>query len=215
VKPGRLIAIGDIHGCLTALERVLEAVAPKPEDTIVTLGDYVNCGPNSRSVIERLMELGNQCSLVPLLGNHDETFLDVLSGQLPLDALLEMGGHATMNSYDYQGSLSVVPPEHVFFLASCKLIFETDNHFFAHANYAPNKPLDQQSRIDLLWRSLRDSEPAEHYSKKRAILGHTPQPSGVPLDRGHLICIDTGCVYGGVLTALDVVSGTLWQADND
>lgn len=215
MKPGRLIAIGDIHGCLTALARVLEAVAPKPEDTIITLGDYVNRGPDSRGVIERLMDLGEQCTLVPLLGNHDETFLDVLLGQLPLDGLLQMHGQSTLDSYGYQGSLSVVPPEHVVFLTSCKLIFETDHHFFAHANYAPNKPLDQQSRIDSLWRSLRDSEPAEHFSKKQAILGHTPQRSRVPLDRGHLICIDTGCVYGGVLTALDVVNGTLWQADDD
>lgn len=215
MNPGRLIAIGDIHGCLTALEGVLDAVAPTPQDTIVTLGDYVNRGPDSRGVIERLIDLGEQCTLVPLLGNHDETFLEVLLGTLPLDALLSMHGEATLDSYGYRGNLDVVPAEHVDFLSRCRSIYETEYCFFAHANYAPNRPLNAQSRIDLLWLSLRDSEPGPHYSQKRAILGHTPQSSGVPLDRGHFVCIDTGCVYGGVLTALDIVDGSLWQADNN
>jgi len=214
MKQGRLIAIGDIHGCSAALEQVLDTIAPGPGDTIVTLGDYVNRGPNSRRVIERLLDLSDQCTLIPLLGNHDETFLDVLQGGLPLDGLLEMHGETTLDSYGYKGSLSVVPPEHVVFLANCQMLYETERHFFAHANYAPNKPLDEQSRLDLLWLSLRDSEPCEHFSKKRAILGHTPQSNGVPLDRGHFVCIDTGCVYGGVLTALDVNVGTVWKAGN-
>jgi len=190
-------------------------VALQPEDTVVILGDYVNRGPNSRGVIERLLGLRQRCQLVPLLGNHDETFLEVLLGRLPTDALLSMNGDATFASYGYQGSLDVIPHEHVAFLSNCRSIYETERHFFVHANYAPNKPLDQQSRIDMFWRSLRESEPAEHFSRKRAILGHTPQSTGVPLDRGHFICIDTGCVYGGVLTAMDVDQGTLWQADND
>lgn len=214
MNPGRLIAIGDIHGCSTALERVLDAVVPTPQDTIVTLGDYVNRGPDSRGVIERLLLLSTQCNLLPLLGNHDETFLEVLSGKLPLDALLSMHGEATLASYGYQGSRNVVPPAHAAFLANCRLIYETNEHLFVHANYAPNKPLDQQTRIDMLWRSLRESEPAEHYSRKRAILGHTPQPNRQPLDRGHFVCIDTGCVYGGVLTAMDVLDGTFWQVGN-
>ena len=211
---GRLIAIGDIHGCSMALERVLEAIVPRSEDTIVTLGDYVNRGPDSRGVIERLLGLAERCTLVPLLGNHDETFLDVLQGGLSLDGLLEMHGESTLDSYGYQGSLRVVPPEHVAFLASCRMLHETERHFFAHANYAPNIPLNEQSRLDLLWLSLRDSEPCEHFSKKRAILSHTPQSNGVPLEREHFICIDTGCVYGGVLTAFDVDNGILWQAAN-
>ena len=215
MKQGRLIAIGDIHGCLTALNRVLTAVDPQPSDTIVTLGDYVNRGPDSRGVIERLLELGQQCKLVPLLGNHDETFMDVLTGRLPVEAILHMHGDSTLASYGYEGNLEVVPPKHVDFLAGCRLFYETGKHFFVHANYVPNQPLDQQSRLDLLWRSLRESEPTEHFSRKRAILGHTPQANGTPLDRGHFICIDTGCVYGGVLTALDVVEGSRWQAGNE
>ena len=64
MKP-RTIAIGDIHGCLAALNALLEAIRPRPEDCIVTLGDYINRGPDSRGVIERLIELKDRCRLVP------------------------------------------------------------------------------------------------------------------------------------------------------
>ncbi len=71
----RTIAIGDIHGCSRALEALLAAIGPRPEDVIVTLGDYVNRGPDSRGVLDRLIALEGQCTLVPILGNHDQTLL--------------------------------------------------------------------------------------------------------------------------------------------
>ena len=83
----RTIAIGDIHGCSVALDALLEAIRPRPADYVVTLGDYINRGPDSRGVIERLIELENQCRLVPLLGNHDQTKLDVPSGKYPINWL--------------------------------------------------------------------------------------------------------------------------------
>ena len=64
----RTIAIGDIHGCSAALDALLEAIRPRREDCIVTLGDYINRGPDSRGVIERLIKLKDRCRLVPLLG---------------------------------------------------------------------------------------------------------------------------------------------------
>ena len=77
------IAIGDIHGCSAALDALLDAIRPRPEDTIVTLGDYINRGPDSRGVLDRLIDLGRRCRLVPLLGNHDQMLLEARSGQLP------------------------------------------------------------------------------------------------------------------------------------
>jgi len=68
----RTIAIGDIHGCSAALDALLEAFQPSSEDTIVTLGDYINRGPDSRGVIDKLIELKDRCRLVPLRGNHEE-----------------------------------------------------------------------------------------------------------------------------------------------
>jgi hypothetical protein len=71
----RTIAIGVIHGCSAALDALLEAIGPRPDDIIVTLGDYINRGPDSRGVLDRLIDLIRRCRLVPLLGNHDQMLL--------------------------------------------------------------------------------------------------------------------------------------------
>ncbi|MGE3821347.1 MAG: metallophosphoesterase, partial [Isosphaeraceae bacterium] len=78
--PARTIAIGDVHGCSAALDALLDATAPGPEDEIVMLGDYVNRGPDSRGVLERLINLGRRCRLVPILGNHDQKLLEARRG---------------------------------------------------------------------------------------------------------------------------------------
>src|SRR5271155_2093456 len=108
----RTIAIGDIHGCSRALDALLAAIGPRPEDVIVTLGDYVNRGPDSRGVLDRLIALEGQCTLVPLLGNHDQTFLIALNGERRgLSNLLDMGGSATFASYDAGRTTEADPTE--------------------------------------------------------------------------------------------------------
>ena len=72
----RIIAIGDIHGCSTALDAILRLVEPGPEDTVVTLGDYIDRGPDSKGVLDLLLRLKSRCHLVPLMGNHEEIMLD-------------------------------------------------------------------------------------------------------------------------------------------
>ena len=97
---GRIIAIGDIHGCLAALQAVLAALDPHGDDTIVTMGDYADRGPDVRGVLELLIALGKQTRLVPLLGNHDEMMLSVCRGNTFLPAYwLAFGGDATLASY--------------------------------------------------------------------------------------------------------------------
>ena len=88
----RLIAIGDIHGCHTALRGLLAAIAPQPHDTLVLLGDYVDRGPDSRQVIELLVELQQRTNVVALLGNHEEMMLNVLAGQLDHAVWFKYGG---------------------------------------------------------------------------------------------------------------------------
>ncbi|MGA2616502.1 MAG: metallophosphoesterase [Thermoguttaceae bacterium] len=212
---GRLIAIGDIHGCLAALEAVLAALAPRPDDTIVTLGDHTDRGPDSCGTVELLRTLGRQTRLVMLLGNHDEMMLKVWAGRLDLLAdWLAYGGQATLASYQTpipQG----IWPEHVELLQACPLYFETEQHFFVHGNYQPAEPLAGQPRAVLLWESLKNRHPGPHYSGKTAILGHSAQKSGAVLDLGHLKCIDTWCYGEGCLTAMEVYTGQLWQADKE
>lgn len=78
----RIIAIGDIHGCAKALKTLVDAIQPTEQDTLVFLGDYIDRGPESRGVIEQVMALGNHCTVVPLLGNHEEMLLGALAGGL-------------------------------------------------------------------------------------------------------------------------------------
>ncbi len=209
------IAIGDIHGCLAALDALLAAIRPGTEDTIVTLGDYVDRGPDSRGTIERLLTLGRQCRLVPLLGNHDEMMLHVHDGCAELyDDWIRFGGDATLASYGTRRAEDV-PPEHIAFLRGCRLWHETDRHFFVHGNYLADTPLDRQPRETLLWESLKTRHPGPHGAGKTAIVGHTSQKNGEILDLGYLLCIDTCCYGQGWLTALEVDSGRVWQADKE
>ena len=211
--PDRIIAIGDIHGCSAALDAVLGAIDPRPSDTIVTLGDYVDRGPDTRAVIDRLIMLQRFCRLVPLLGNHDEMLLDILDLHLYLLAdWLSYGGDATLASYGCQDPQRI-PENHVAFLRACAPWHETDGHFFVHASYEARKPLKKQTTQVLLWEPLRDRLPGPHRSGKVAICGHTSQKDGEILDLGYLKCIDT-YVYGdGWLTAMEVNTGQVWQAD--
>ena len=95
----RTLAIGDMHGCLTALETLLDVVAPSEEDQLVTLGDYVDRGPDSRGVIERLLALDRECHLVPLRGNHELMMLDAKQLRGAMFWRLA-GGTNTLASYD-------------------------------------------------------------------------------------------------------------------
>ena len=211
----RTIAIGDIHGCSAALTALLEAIRPRREDCIVTLGDYINRGPDSRGVIERLIELKDYCRLVPLLGNHEEMLFQALADSYPLDYFLGVGGDATLDSYGPDRVLSLIPNNHLKFLKSCLDYHETKSHIFVHASYEFDLPMDQQTSSILRWEPVGSSVPEPHVSGKTVIAGHTSQKNGEILDLGHVKVIDTYCYGGGWLTALDVHTEEVWQADRE
>lgn len=212
---GRLIAIGDIHGCSKALDAILAVIQPQADDTLVALGDYVDRGPDSKGVIDRLIELGTQCQLITLHGNHEEMMLDVVRDNQPPYRWLQYGGVETLDSYRFAGDMSVIPQEHRDFFASMRDFFETEEFFFVHANYDPDLPLPEQPRQLLRWLKLTEMTPAPHQNGKRAVVGHTHDRNGEIFDIGHLVCIDTFCYGGGWLTALDVNSGEMWQSNMD
>jgi serine/threonine protein phosphatase 1 len=210
--PARTIAIGDIHGCSLALDALLDAIEPRPEDIIVTLGDYINRGPDTKGVLDRLIDLGRRYQLVPVLGNHDQKLLEARTGLHPT-TWLGMGGIATLDSYGPGRDIALIPDEHFEFLEGCLDFHETDTHIFVHANYFPDIPMAEQPVGMLRWESLRDITPGPHDSGKTVIVGHTSQKDGKVLDLGHLLCIDTYCHGGGWLTALEVNTGEVWQAN--
>jgi serine/threonine protein phosphatase 1 len=193
------------------LAALVERIAPTLSDTIVTLGDYVDRGPDSRGVVEQLLALQDQCRLRPLLGNHEVLLLAALQGERELLFWRNCGGAATLASYG--GRIDDIPREHLDFVRACRPYFETPEYLFVHANYEPHLPLEEQTPEVLYWKHLLYGIPSRHQSGKTAVVGHTPQPSGKVLDLGHLLCLDTYCFGNGCLTAMDMETRETWQAD--
>jgi serine/threonine protein phosphatase 1 len=211
----RTIAIGDIHGCSRALAALVRAFVPTSEDLVVVLGDYIDRGPDSRGVVEMLIDLGRRCRLAPLMGNHEELLLEVRARRLPIYWSTSMGGAATLRSYGAGLDYSQIPEEHIQFMEESLDYVETATHIFLHANYNPDLPVAEQPSVTTRWGSLRETIPAPHRSGKTVIVGHTAQEEGEILDLGHVKCIDTYCYGGGWLTALDVDTSEVWQASRD
>ena len=208
----RTIAIGDIHGCAAALDRLLREIQPQPEDTIVGMGDYVDRGMESSAVLEILTNLISQCRFVPLIGNHEiMMFKAIQQGGNALEFWMSHGGNATVASYG--GRWQNIPQHHLTFLSHCLRFHETDTHIFVHANYDPDTPLAGQPDELIFWQHVMENPPGPHASGKTVIVGHTPQADGEILDLGHLKVIDTYCYGDQWLSALDVDSGKVYQAN--
>lgn len=207
----RTLAIGDIHGCLAALERLWEAVDPSPGDRIVFIGDYIDRGPDSKGVIDFLLALPKNLDVTFLTGNHEEKIFLATLHQSELDHWLnDWGAPATLESYG-PGGLDDVPDSHWEFMRTLRVYVETETHIFVHANLEADVPLEQQLPFTVIHKKF--GEPAPHRSGKIMICGHTAQKTHVPLNMGHAICIDTDPDRGGWLTCLHVESGSYWQTN--
>ena len=211
----RTLAVGDIHGCARAFDQLLEAIDLRPEDKLITLGDYVDKGPNSNAVLEQLLYLYKNHQLIPLKGNHELMMLDAFQSNKNDDFWIKIGGKATLESYPQMNEddpLLNIPDDHWDFVKQhCLDYYETDNHIFVHANLDPHLPLHKQSGHDLFWQKLYPRR--SHYSGKTVVCGHTSQKDGCPVNMGHQICIDTWAYGQGWLTCLDVDTGKIWQTN--
>lgn len=167
----RLYAIGDIHGRLDLLERVIDAIkrdVAKYGDNcrIVTLGDYIDRGLNSPGVLDLLMGNPFPGPYVALKGNHEALLEKFLVDPDVIEQWRRLGGLETLYSYGvpvskllageaYQDAAdrfrAALPLEHVKFLQSLKMSFSNDKYFLCHAGVRPGVPLQQQSHDDLLW----------------------------------------------------------------
>ena len=92
--PSRIIAIGDIHGCAQALKRLLRELQPNQDDLVVPLGDYIDRGPDSKGVIDQLLVLESQTTLKPILGNHEEMMIGVVTGEMQPSLWTRYGGES-------------------------------------------------------------------------------------------------------------------------
>jgi serine/threonine protein phosphatase 1 len=209
-------AIGDVHGCFTALKTLVDFVDPSPDDLLVMLGDYVDRGPDSRSVLQWLIDQSENRNLVCLRGNHEIMMLDARSGIHQRRRWGMVGGGETWDSYEEaedSGGLLSVPDEHWQFIDSLLPYYETDTHVFVHAAAYGDMPMDQQPEYILFWERFGAITPRE--DGKIVVCGHTNQKSGLPARRDHAICIDTNACRGGWLTCLDVDSGRYYQANQE
>jgi serine/threonine protein phosphatase 1 len=205
----RRYVIGDIHGCSKALQALTDELKPGRDDTLIFLGDFIDRGPDSRGVIDLVVQLSRQTRVVSLRGNHEVMLMGVLFGGLDPGWWKKSGGHSTLASYG--GSLERIPQSHLDFYRSLRCHHETERELFIHASYSPDCPIEQTDEANRYW-NHPTQWPGPHISGKRVYVGHTPQASGEVLNLGHLVCVDTYCFGGGWLTAMDLDSHQILQA---
>ena len=236
-KVERILAIGDIHGCPVAFDALLEAVNPGPDDLVITLGDYIDRGPDSKNVVDRLIKLHETLPIVSLCGNHEEMVLEWRERNYDMTLTWwANGGLATLRSYchgdekwliemfwksfsatqawEYHvAACELIPQAHWDFFENCIDWYETDDFIFVHGQVNPDLGLAEQSPQELHWARFHKSQ-RPHKSGKKVICAHTPQTNGQPTDIGHAVCIDTYLYGGQWLTCLDVRSGKYYQAND-
>ncbi|GBC63274.1 metallophosphatase [Desulfonema ishimotonii] len=204
---GDIFAIGDIHGCFDQLSELMVRVLEEmnaDRDTLVFLGDYIDRGPASVEVVEYLIRLrASLPNTVFLKGNHEEMLQNYLDG-LDKHTYLINGGRKTLEGYlahrDAEGrDGGPIPEEHLEFFLSLSDSYQTEKYIFVHAGLRPGVPPDQQVPADMLW--IRDRFVRSDYDfGKQVVFGHTPFKT--PLVQFNKIGIDTGAVYGNVLTCV-------------
>jgi serine/threonine protein phosphatase 1 len=192
-----LVAIGDIHGCAQTLEVLLEQLAPTPDDHLVFVGDYIDRGPDSRGVIDRLIQLRTEIPCTFLRGNHEALFLAYLD-EGEFDIWSYNGGTTTLDSYAVPGEGFVIPEEHITFIRETKLFLDTEEFFFVHAGLRPDRTIaqnlaDGEDMVFLWERGHLRIDDADLPWEKAVVCGHTPVSE--PVNTPRLINIDTGCVY--------------------
>ncbi len=184
----RYIAITDIHGEREKLDSVLSKIDTRPDDIFVFMGDYIDRGPDSKGVIDRIIELGETYKCVYLIGSHEYAYLHARQGDDYYDYLFwNYGGPATVKSY---GSFENIYKVHGEFLEGLKFYYLTDKYLFVHAGFDPNYSLEDQDETDLVYIRSKFIY-SKHRLPQKVIFGHTEfdQPY---IDEGK-ICIDLGC----------------------
>ena len=205
VDMDKIFAVGDIHGCLDKLISLMAIIdIDLKKDLLVFIGDYIDRGPDSKEVVDYLIDLGQREDRVVFLkGNHELMLENYLSGADRLTFLYN-GGEATLNSYMKnagQVEANPIPAQHLEFFDNLRLYYETEGYIFVHAGLKANIALDEQDERDMLW--IRDEFIYTDFDfGKRVIFGHTPFREPLILD--NKIGIDTGAVYGNKLTCVEL-----------
>jgi serine/threonine protein phosphatase 1 len=214
----RLYAIGDIHGCAVLLDRLTARIVDDSRTAagpcaLVYLGDYVDRGPDSKGVIDRLLAPPPGFSCSYLRGNHDQVVLDFLDDPSVFRTWRDFGARETLMSYGvvpprfdddeaYNEAAAALraalPPQHLAFLSGLELSLTVGGYFFSHAGVRPGIPLASQSAQDLMW--IREDFLGSRANFGAVVVhGHTPMER--PQRTANRIGVDTGAYATGRLTA--------------
>lgn len=222
-RPARLFAFGDIHGCNAELNLMLEHLASEhsasADDHYIFMGDYIDRGPDSKGVIDTLINWSHSYpNSVFLRGNHEDMLLDFIGmGGSAGSVYLGNGGAEFFKSYGINpdGPLAEVakslPREHLKFFTSLEHGVTLGEFLFVHAGIDPALTLDQQKAHNIMWIRAQFI-PRHHDLQKTVVFGHTPF-ADVYVHMPYKIGIDTGLVYGNMLSVVELVDGTVFQLD--
>lgn len=195
----RIIAIGDVHGCISTLQELIVRIGPQEGDQFVFLGDLIDRGEYSREVIDYLIGLNSSHACHFIMGNHEWLMLECLENREPMKWFFN-GGQETLRSYGTR-EVSELPPGHLDFIRSFSYYIETPNFFFTHGGLDPELSVRDNIRYykpeELCWQRvhMRKSflENPNCKWEKTLVCAHTPVAE--PIMQERLIAIDTGCVY--------------------
>lgn len=195
----KYLAIGDIHGCLKSLESLLEKLGEYSDRRFIFLGDYIDRGPNSKGVVEFLLDFKEQQDCIFLRGNHEQMLLDAYRMN-DVDLWLMNGGRSTLESYGATYNQLEIPESHIAFFNQTRMYFDTPDYFFVHAGLSPEHTIeecleDEERVADFLWERSHLNA-FETPWEKTVVFGHTPRPH--PIRKNKMLGLDTGCVYESV-----------------
>ena len=211
----KTFVIGDIHGHLDMLKRLIDKIPWRPgKNSLIFVGDYIDRGPDSKAVVDCILNLiGMDPEVTCLLGNHEAMLLDYLAGRNQ-DIYLANKGFTTLKNYladKPEGEASLIPDNHLSFYRSLRPFMELGNYYVVHAGFRPGIEIERQAVEDMLW--IREPFISSNYDfGKKVVFGHTPFSR--PLVTDNKIGIDTGAAYGNRLTCIELPEERFYSVNN-
>jgi serine/threonine protein phosphatase 1 len=223
----RTLVISDIHGEIELFERLLAVVNyDSSHDQLILLGDYIDRGPNSKKVLEKVIELKSDGALV-LKGNHEDMMIKALTTDEERswkNWVNRNGGRSTLESYGFNESEFLVSDEeefskpklhcetldrHLDFIQNLEHFIELEEYIFVHAGVHPIQSIEETDPYTLMW--IREEFYSAYSGEKTVIFGHTPTKNfhdnhSIYFGENKIIGIDGGAVFGGQLNCLELPS---------